>query len=141
MTWNVIKLYNTIIIYNFQESSIFSACSKVSPESLVSDSSCFVLSFDTSEDCSETSFKSLFLKKAFIFWSMPVFFSFGSTTLNRRVVRLCNDPKAMATTVQARQITLYGILKSGVGNDTSKVSVCRRRKNSVDSSFKLKSLK
>lgn len=31
---------------------------------------------------------------------------------------LCRGPNAKATTVQARHITLYGILKSGVGNDT-----------------------
>lgn len=31
---------------------------------------------------------------------------------------LCKGPNAKATTVHARHITLYGILKSGVGNDT-----------------------
>lgn len=31
---------------------------------------------------------------------------------------LCRGPKANATTVHARHITLYGILKSGVGNET-----------------------
>lgn len=37
------------------------------------------------------------------------------------VVILCMGPKAKATTVQVRQMTLYGMLKSGVGNDTSKI--------------------
>lgn len=31
---------------------------------------------------------------------------------------LCSGPNANATTVQARQITLYGMLKSGVGKET-----------------------
>lgn len=36
---------------------------------------------------------------------------------------LCNGPKAKATTVQAKHITLYGILKSGVGNVIIRFSV------------------
>jgi hypothetical protein len=48
------------------------------------------------------------------------------------------DPKATATTVQAKQMTLYGILKSGVGREISRDSVWRRRKNSSEVSFKLR---
>lgn len=47
----------------------------------------------------------------------------GSTASNLRVDKLWNEPKAMATTVQARQITLYGILKSGVGRVIRRASV------------------
>lgn len=39
------------------------------------------------------------------------------------VVMLCSGPKASATTVHARQITLYGMEKSGVGKLTSSDSV------------------
>ena len=33
-------------------------------------------------------------------------------------------PNAMATTVLTKQMTLYGILKSGVGTETRRGSVC-----------------
>lgn len=36
----------------------------------------------------------------------------------------------MATTVQAKQMTLYGILKSGVGRVIRRISVWRRRNTS-----------
>ncbi len=37
------------------------------------------------------------------------------------------EPKPMAITVQTKQMTLYGMLKSGVGRETSRGSVCSRR--------------
>jgi len=40
------------------------------------------------------------------------------------VVRLKTDPNPMAMMVHTKQMTLYGMLKSGVGRDTSSVSVC-----------------
>lgn len=42
---------------------------------------------------------------------------------NRFVVILCHGPNANATAVHAKQITLYGILKSGVGRLMRIVSV------------------
>lgn len=41
-----------------------------------------------------------------------------------------NEPNAMATTVHAKQMTLYGILKSGVGRVMRRISVWRRRNTS-----------
>ena len=52
----------------------------------------------------------------------------GSTASSLLVDRLWKEPKPIATTVHARQITLYGILKSGVGRVTSTASVWRRTK-------------
>lgn len=66
---------------------------------------------------------------AFIFPIGPVLFV-ESTASNLREERLWKEPKAIATTVQARQITLYGILKSGVGRVMSRISVWRRRNTS-----------
>ena len=54
----------------------------------------------------------------------------GSTASNLREERLWNEPNAMATTVQAKQMTLYGILKSGVGRVIRRISVWRRRNTS-----------
>ena len=48
------------------------------------------------------------------------------------------EPNAMASTVQARQMTLYGMLKSGVGKDTRRDSVYSRRKWVDDSSDSLR---
>ena len=59
----------------------------------------------------------------------PGFF-LGSTASNLREERLWNEPNAMATTVQAKQMTLYGILKSGVGRVIRRISVWRRRNTS-----------
>ena len=42
--------------------------------------------------------------------------------LNSLVVRLKREPKAMATTVQTKHMTLYGMLKSGIGTETSRTS-------------------
>ena len=45
-------------------------------------------------------------------------FSFGAAASCRvRVVRLNMEPNAMAMTVHTKQMTLYGIEKSGVGKD------------------------
>ena len=82
----------------------------------------------------------IFANIARIFAMSPEFF-LGSQASNLRVLRLWKDPKAMATTVQARQITLYGILKSGVASETSKVSVCSRMKTSFSISSDLAVLK
>jgi hypothetical protein len=38
------------------------------------------------------------------------------------VVKLCNDPKPIAIAVHVKQITLYGMLKSGVGKLSNNVS-------------------
>lgn len=54
----------------------------------------------------------------------------GSTASNLREERLWNEPNAMATTVHAKQMTLYGILKSGVGRVMRRISVWRRRNTS-----------
>ena len=75
-------------------------------------------------------------KKRFSLASKP-FFLVGSSSTKRRVVRLWMEPNAMASTVQARQMTLYGMLKSGVGKDTRRDSVYSRRKWVDDSSDSL----
>ena len=67
-----------------------------------------------------------FASAALILPTGPVLF-FESTASNLREERLWKEPKAMATTVHARQMTLYGILKSGVGRVISRISVWRRR--------------
>ena len=48
---------------------------------------------------------------------------FDSINTNFLVVKLCNDPKQIAITVHVKHTTLYGILKSGAGRFTNKVSV------------------
>lgn len=70
-----------------------------------------------------------FANIALTFPIRPGFF-LGSTASNLREERLWNEPNAMATTVQAKQITLYGILKSGVGRVIRRISVWRRRNTS-----------
>lgn len=82
------------------------------------------------------AFFLLKLKRPFNLAKRPLVVA-GSSRTNRRVVRLCTEPNATATTVHARQMTLYGMLKSGVGRETSKDSVCSRKKNWVELSFNL----
>lgn len=92
----------------------------------------FQFSFFSSETAS-SFFPNILLfnldNAAFIFPIGPVLFV-ESTASNLREERLWKEPKAIATTVQARQITLYGILKSGVGRVMSRISVWRRRNTS-----------
>ena len=51
----------------------------------------------------------------------PLFFSV--TGVNVLVVRLKMEPNAMAMTVHTKHMTLYGMLKSGVGKETRSSSV------------------
>lgn len=92
----------------------------------------FQFSFFSSETAS-SFFPNILLfnldNAAFTFPIGPVLFV-ESTASNLREERLWKEPKAIATTVQARQITLYGILKSGVGRVMSRISVWRRRNTS-----------
>ena len=53
----------------------------------------------------------------------PGWTSTASTMVKLFVVMLCNGPKAKATTVHVKQMTLYGIEKSGVGKFTNRASV------------------
>lgn len=80
---------------------------------------------------------SLHLRNSFSRTKIP-FFLEGSRSTQWRVVRLCTEPKAIATTVHAKHMTLYGMLKSGVGKDTSRASVCSRKKNWLELSDILK---
>ena len=54
-------------------------------------------------------------------------------------MRLKTDPNPMAMMVHTKQITLYGMLKSGVGRDTSNVSVCSLKTRSLGSREEMKS--
>ena len=56
------------------------------------------------------------------FLRSPWFSSLEAGT-NLRVVRLKMDPNPMAITVHTKQMTLYGILKSGVGREIRSSSV------------------
>lgn len=51
---------------------------------------------------------------------------------------LCKGPNANATTVQARQMTLYGIEKSGVANEMISVSVVNLTTYPLSLAFMLK---
>ncbi|CAF4480680.1 unnamed protein product, partial [Rotaria magnacalcarata] len=60
-----------------------------------------------------------------------------SPNVNSLVVKLCKPPKARATAVQPKQMTLNGILKSGVGRLTSNDSEYSRTKPSDAADDKL----
>ncbi len=72
---------------------------------------------------SSCSFLLPLLNNAINHDNIPVLFSSVSGT-NLRAVRLKIDPNPMAITVHTKQITLYGILKSGVAIEMSNGSVC-----------------
>lgn len=84
--------------------------------------------------CVKPNFNKLHYFYSCFFFGLTIFliknensFSFQSISTrfktNLLVEMLWSGPKAMATAVQAKQITLYGILKSGVGRLINKDSV------------------
>ena len=114
--------------------------------SVCSNSSLFSLSISLISSITPLSsplFSFLLKSKYFNFCIIRVLFFFlsGSCATKLRVLKLCRDPNAMATTVQAKHMTLYGMLKSGVGRDTTRLSVWSLRKNLIEASFILKKKK